>query len=377
MIAKSLTRPDWEHSVPKGTYPKRTMAESQQVLSPKTTLPDLSEAVQTCGTEGFQSALSEAIATFLGAESRGVLQYSRYALPHYLVRNHVPEDEIYFYLAGAYRFDPFFRHWREHQVNGVLSLGELSGADGSVGEKARVYIVRFQPQTGMADEIAVLCPKIGGAVDNYFFLRGTPFSQDEMDMLRALYPTIRALHDLNQRLILKALGEGATQITGFPEADAFAIDDSQGRQSFVSSNWQQLVGQTIALSDAVSHARQAAPGQPRIVDTAHVVSERLGADFPPAPNGRITFIIQRPMASSSLVLSDVIESLFANRLTQREISICHLALRGFPSASIAEQLGIAVGTVKNHRKSIYRKLDITTERELFLLLLNHVGAQSE
>ncbi|MBO9451963.1 helix-turn-helix transcriptional regulator [Tropicibacter sp. R16_0] len=341
---------------------------------PNPVFPDLSAAVLTVGQGGFQAALSEAIATWLGAERRGVLQYSRHALPHYLVRDHVPGEEVDFYLAGAYRFDPFFRKWREGQANGVLGLAELSDAAGRVGEKARDYVLRFQPKTGMADEIAVLCPKIGGAVDNYFFLRSTPFEQAEMEMLRAVFPTLHALHDLNQRLILNALAQGNTQISGFPEADAFAIDDSQGRQSFVSANWQQIVGQAIDLSDAVDHARRGASGQPTVIGTAHVISERLGADFPPAPNGRITFVVQRPMASSSLVLSEVVENLFSDQLTQREISICQLALRGFPSASIAEQLGIAVGTVKNHRKSIYRKLDITTERELFLLLLNHVGA---
>ncbi|MTH97204.1 LuxR family transcriptional regulator [Roseibium sp. RKSG952] len=229
----------------------------------------------------------------------------------------------------------------------------------------------------MADEIAVLCPKIGGAVDNYFFLRGSPFTEDELRTLRALHPTILALHGLNQRLILGALAEGNSHYTGFPEADAFAIDDSHGRQCFASASWRKLVGKTVALSDAVAQAREARPGQPLIVGNAHVISEKLGAEFPPAPNGRITFIIERPLASSSLVLSEVVDNLFADQLTQREISICYLALRGFPSTSIAEQLGIAVGTVKNHRKSIYRKLDITTERELFLLLLNHVGARSE
>ena len=34
--------------------------------------------------------------------------------------------------------------------------------------------------------------------------------------------------------------------------------------------------------------------------------------------------------------------------------------------ALAARLGIASGTVKNHRARIYEKLDITTERELFL-----------
>ncbi|HEX3217546.1 MAG TPA: helix-turn-helix transcriptional regulator [Aestuariivirgaceae bacterium] len=53
-------------------------------------------------------------------------------------------------------------------------------------------------------------------------------------------------------------------------------------------------------------------------------------------------------------------------LSSRERQLVGLILAGYPTALIAKRLGISVGTVKNHRRSIYRKLDITTERELFL-----------
>ena len=52
---------------------------------------------------------------------------------------------------------------------------------------------------------------------------------------------------------------------------------------------------------------------------------------------------------------------------QREIVV--LVLEGHPSATIAKRLGIGRGTVKNHRRRLYDKLDITTERELFLRYL--------
>lgn len=55
-----------------------------------------------------------------------------------------------------------------------------------------------------------------------------------------------------------------------------------------------------------------------------------------------------------------------HELSQRERQLVQLVLTGYPTAAIAEHLGIAVGTVKNHRRRIYEKLDITTERELFL-----------
>ena len=53
-------------------------------------------------------------------------------------------------------------------------------------------------------------------------------------------------------------------------------------------------------------------------------------------------------------------------LSARERELVKLILGGYPSTSIARKLGIAAGTVKNHRLHIYKKLDITTERELFL-----------
>ena len=57
---------------------------------------------------------------------------------------------------------------------------------------------------------------------------------------------------------------------------------------------------------------------------------------------------------------------FWPELSAREREVVQLILAGHPSAGIARKLGIAGGTVKNHRRRIYEKLDITTERELFL-----------
>lgn len=60
---------------------------------------------------------------------------------------------------------------------------------------------------------------------------------------------------------------------------------------------------------------------------------------------------------------------FARRqgLTPRETEITTLCLRGYPNAAIARTLSISRGAVKNHKLRLYRKLDITSERELFSL----------
>ena len=52
-------------------------------------------------------------------------------------------------------------------------------------------------------------------------------------------------------------------------------------------------------------------------------------------------------------------------LTKREAEISALILQGHSSWSVSAQLGISVGTVKVHRKNIYKKLKISSQAELF------------
>ena len=60
----------------------------------------------------------------------------------------------------------------------------------------------------------------------------------------------------------------------------------------------------------------------------------------------------------------------ADQLTPRERDIVGLILLGYPTARIASRLKLSVNTIKNHKKRLYSKLDITTERELFLGFVN-------
>lgn len=59
----------------------------------------------------------------------------------------------------------------------------------------------------------------------------------------------------------------------------------------------------------------------------------------------------------------------AGRLTAREIEIVENMLLGLATEQIAARLAIAAGTVKVHRKSIYRKLAVSSRDELLSLCL--------
>ncbi len=55
----------------------------------------------------------------------------------------------------------------------------------------------------------------------------------------------------------------------------------------------------------------------------------------------------------------------SHRLTAREAAIIELVLQGHSSESIGLNLGVATGTVKVHRRNIYRKLGISSQTQLF------------
>ena len=62
-------------------------------------------------------------------------------------------------------------------------------------------------------------------------------------------------------------------------------------------------------------------------------------------------------------------------LTPREREVIGLVLRGHNSESIAASLGIAIYTVKMHRKNSYAKLRVNSQGDLFNRLLETLGAR--
>jgi len=60
-------------------------------------------------------------------------------------------------------------------------------------------------------------------------------------------------------------------------------------------------------------------------------------------------------------------------LTEREASIIELVLQGHSSESIGLRLGISTGTVKVHRRNVYRKLRISSQTQLLSIYLRSLG----
>ena len=69
-------------------------------------------------------------------------------------------------------------------------------------------------------------------------------------------------------------------------------------------------------------------------------------------------------------VTEVFKTFGTSILTTRECEVVGLVLRGYSSEAIADILGIAKGTVKTYRRSIYAKLGISSQSELFSMFIS-------
>ena len=59
-------------------------------------------------------------------------------------------------------------------------------------------------------------------------------------------------------------------------------------------------------------------------------------------------------------------------VSEREQEVLELLLRGYGADTSAERLNISLETVRRHRKSIYKKLDVNSQADLFALFINTI-----
>jgi len=76
-------------------------------------------------------------------------------------------------------------------------------------------------------------------------------------------------------------------------------------------------------------------------------------------------------------LTECFQNFGQSVLTKRERQICQLLLRGHSSKSVARELDIAPGTVMVHKRNLFGKLGISSQYELFSLLIDDLGRISK
>jgi DNA-binding CsgD family transcriptional regulator len=64
-------------------------------------------------------------------------------------------------------------------------------------------------------------------------------------------------------------------------------------------------------------------------------------------------------------------------LSPREKDVLELMLRGYSTEVSAQRLNIARETLRRHRKNIYKKLDVSSQTDLFALFINSMSCLAE
>jgi DNA-binding CsgD family transcriptional regulator len=73
-------------------------------------------------------------------------------------------------------------------------------------------------------------------------------------------------------------------------------------------------------------------------------------------------------------VQSTIENFPSSLLTQRERQVLFYTVSGYSSALTAQRLSATEGTIKIHRKNIYRKLDFGSRADLFSLFINCIAS---
>jgi DNA-binding CsgD family transcriptional regulator len=323
--------------------------------------PSLGRAADGIGTAAFYRRLMDAIGLMLDADLSMVMRYSRYSAPEYVVHDELQAAHMEYYLRGLYRVDPVYRLCREPGVQGVYNLDDVCTPEERNGE----YFSIFLQMTGMADDLVVLFAAPAGSTIGLVYERKTAFRRSEVEDLRRIFPLLAGMHGAHERLMLSTLADQRRE-RGKP----FSIVDHDGRRVFESQSWREALRGKVRATEKLA-AQAIAAGRSIDIGAGLIVHvEPLDAGFALAPNGCLLILEDGSDGLPPISYEQALERFLEGKLTPREREIVSLVLLGFPTSKLAERLGLSVNTVKNHKKRLYLKLDITTERELFLTFVS-------
>ncbi|MCZ4354728.1 helix-turn-helix transcriptional regulator [Roseovarius aestuarii] len=298
----------------------------------------LPAAMDAVGTTRFEKHLADAIGTVLEYDFITMARYSVHGKPRFLIHSYTfPPNMAELYLSQFVDADPYIEHWRSAEEPGVVWLQEIAFSR----KRYRTYTDVFLPQIGVRDEIGIFMPAVGrDSVAFFYNNRRGLFSVDDVQAARQVFKTGAALYRVHIRALL--IQEGA------------ARDDSPSLGTPPRAT--SVTDETIWFTNEWS-----AQEHPNMAADSHATSKQK-----PMPDS-----YQSTTAGQGGLARPALRKWIAQLgLTPRERDIVEAALKGLANADIAGALGLSVGNVKNHKRRIYAKLEVTCERDLLIKCLD-------
>ena len=318
------------------------------------------EVAASIGTESFHRNLLSLFALSIESDSGWIIRYSRVAPPDVLYTTGVPSEIVDFYNRKCLRIDPFSLYWKTFGKPGILTLSEI----GHTSPESILYAKIFRPAANISDELGMFFSTVGHCCFGLFLERERgEFSQEDVRRAELIFPALEGCHRSHLGHLFSNLrytnGKQAEGLLNRPTL----IRDRHDVEVFANETWKQAVLadvsiepmlETLARADAIQtvHARD------------HVItSETFDRDFALAPGGRIFMLGPKVSAQDDLASYQAAADILT-ALTPRERDILTLTMKGQATGDIAQILKISKGTIKNCKIRIYRKVDVTSERDL-------------
>nr|WP_163503461.1 LuxR C-terminal-related transcriptional regulator [Halomonas socia] len=328
----------------------------------------LASVIDSLGESTFHHAMLTYLAGLFGDLKGLALCYHKSARPEMLVNQVLDERVQELYLSGLYVLDPLNNVTRHNFSAGVYSFNESFEID---SDKIRYQEEVFK-QARISDELAWLIMMPDASMLAFCLDRpDAQFSVQEIQLAKSELPVVKALAAKHFALAflrkLKDRPGASTQIERILHLDSERIiESSRWHAEFVSlgdDDKSRVEQEALAVRRSLGY-------QEAILESEAVLTTCLVAlDGERYLQQRI-----RPTNSISVEHYQVIihRALAQYSLSDRERDVVFLSLLGYPNSLIAKKRNISSGTVKNHKYSIYNKLDITSERELFNLVLKNI-----
>lgn len=332
-------------------------------------LESIGTLADNLGGPGFHGAMLEAFTNLIPGDEAQAYYYSSDGKAQCLHAIDTPEDDCAAYMQEFSSICPFFLHWRQDHRPGVKWLDQVTHGDKTNGVFER-YFSEFYAPLGLNDEVGVFMPTPTRRTVGLFVQRNGQFDRTHLEDAFSAFPTLTRLHRANNRILLNSYSNPATDtVTSRP----VRFVDRYGYSVFDNHAWRTSSVKTGKSFLAAISAMEENAASAFSIEGQGVLSRYgLEDDFPLAPGGSAYVFNEVPQSPSE---TDHDLSFLDGILSPREKDIVGQVLKGHPVKGIADTLGISTNTVKVHRQRIFEKLDITTERELFLLYIAHREAQ--
>ncbi|OWJ92589.1 hypothetical protein B6S59_19985 [Pseudomonas sp. A46] len=329
----------------------------------------VAQIISAIGGESFYERLVGLLSELIDCERRLVVKYSRFAAPELLVNASLDSAAIENYLSGLYRLDPLLRLVESGNVPPVTSFDEIRTVD-----PANAFFDEIFKSGEILDELAILLPSPGHAYIALCFDRQARcFTSTELTWMRRLYPILVDAHAAHIRFAIQGrlgsvFGEGQVGVAVVAQDGTLVYRNTPWVRLCEELPEQQLIDIALASPERVPVrlAERVLHWETSSIDTAQIRACRL-IFVETLSAGYLKGNAQAPLQG------------FYQRyeLSPRESQIVEKVMRGYCNSSIAKKLGLSPGTVKNYKQRLYCKLDITSEREIFSLFMQHLFEESD